>query len=321
MKSKKIAKLFVFVAVCLLMASALTGCLITNNKKESSNANEDNVIPPEYKVDSSKGTVIEINYPTRDYTVEEKDWTDACEYEKHALVYLPAGYDPSDKETKYPLLILMHGAGGNEWSWGLQNEAEVRHSLDDGIASGKVKKMIVVTPNGVADKTWTQNGSSNWYGVINFGGELRDDLIPYLRQHFNILDGRENVAMAGLSQGAEQTLGIGIWQCLHLISYFGAFSSIPFSVPSNPSTPYKEPSVYMNDVEQAYPDKNLTIKLLYMTCGTEDEGFYPGYSDYIKVMPEWDKIEKFESETIQGLGHEWDVWTNGFDHFIQMIFK
>ena len=131
----------------MLISSALTGCSITNNKKESSNANEDNVIPPEYKVDSSKGTVIEINYPTRDYTVEEKDLTDADKYEKHALVYLPAGYDQNDKNTKYPLLILIHGNGGNEWSWGLQNEAEVRHSLDDGIASGKVKKMIVVTPH------------------------------------------------------------------------------------------------------------------------------------------------------------------------------
>ena len=270
---------------------------------------------------ANRGSAVEINYPTRDYTVSEKNLTNADKFTKHAFVYLPAGYNADNKKTKYPLVILQHGNGGNEWAWGLQDEGEVRRSLDNGIASGKVKKMIVVTTSGVSDKTWqnTENGSS-LNGANKFGSELRNDLLPYLKNNFNILEGRENTAMAGLSMGAEQTMNIGIGECLDIFSYFGAFSSIPFSRPLDPGSAYKKPAVYIKEVDNAFNSK-LKIKLLYMTCGTNDGGFYPGYSDYIVEMPKWKRIEKFEKETIQGAGHEWKVLVNGFDHFIQKIFK
>ncbi|MDD5929893.1 MAG: alpha/beta hydrolase-fold protein [Spirochaetales bacterium] len=269
---------------------------------------------------AEKGTVVEIYYPTQDYTVPENNLSSQDKYNKHAFVYLPAGYNADDKKTKYPLVILQHGNGGNEWAWGLQDEGEVRRSLDNGISSGKVKKMIVVTTSGVSDKTWqnTENGSS-LTGANKFGSELRNDLLPYLKENFNILEGRENTAMAGLSMGAEQTMNIGIGEYLDMFSYFGAFSSIPFSRPLDPGSAYKKPAVYISEVDKAF-DSKLKIHLLYMTCGTNDGGFYPGYSDYIVEMPKWKRIEKFEKETIQGAGHEWKVWVNGFDHFIQMIF-
>ena len=270
---------------------------------------------------ADKGSVVEIYYPTHDYTVPENKLSAQDKYNKHAIVYLPAGYNSNDKKTKYPLLILQHGNACNEWTWGLQDEAEVRKSLDSNIASGKAKKMIVVTACGVSDKTWQsfENGSS-LKGANKFGSELKNDLIPYLKEHFNILEGRENTAMAGFSMGAEQTMNIGIGECLDIFSYFGAFSSIPFSSPLDPGSAYKKPAVYVKEVDKAF-DSKYKIKLLYMTCGTNDGGFYPGYSDYIVEMPKWKRIEKFEKETISGAGHQWDVWTNGFDHFIQMIFK
>ena len=134
---------------------------------------------------SSKGKVVEINYPTRDYTVPDNNLTAEDKYNKHAFVYLPAGYDANDKKTKYPLVILQHGNGGNEWAWGLHEDGDIRHSLDNGIASGKVKKMIVVTTSGVSDKTWwnIENGSS-LPGANKFGSELRNDLLPYLKKNF-----------------------------------------------------------------------------------------------------------------------------------------
>ena len=318
---KKFVKHFCILAVCVSVAFVFVGCLtIQDNDKW---ANDDNIIQVEQSVSSSKGTVVEIYYPTRDYTIDEKDLTDADRYTKHAFVYLPAGYDANDTKTKYPIIFLMHGNGANEYTWGLPDEgSEIRRSLDNGIASGNVKKMIVVTPCGVADKTWQDNSNgSSWFGTINFAGELHNDLIPYMRQHFNIREGRENFAMAGFSMGAEQSLGIGIQQSLSSFSYFGAFSAIPFSIPSNITSPFKQPSDYIKTVEEAFPDENLKIKLLYMTCGTNDEIMYQGYRAYIKELPKWSRIEKFKEETIEGAGHDWNVWVNGFDHFIQMVFK
>ena len=154
---KKFVKHFCILAVCVLIVFAFTSCLTTNDTDKKSNDNNGN----------DKGSVVEIYYPTRDYTVEEKDLTDADKYEKHALVYLPAGYDPNDTKTKYPIIFLMHGNGANEYTWGLPDEgSEIRRSLDNGIASGKVKKCIVVTPCGVADKTWQDNSNgSSWFGT------------------------------------------------------------------------------------------------------------------------------------------------------------
>lgn len=268
-----------------------------------------------------KSEVISINYPTRDYTVADNELTDADKYEKHAFVYLPKGYNPEDSSTKYPVFLLMHGNSCSEYTWGLDNPyGEIKKYLDDGMANGDVKKFIVVAANGVADKTWKRKGQdSSYLGVLNFGKELRNDLLPYLRENFNILDGRENVAMAGFSMGAEQTMTIGIGECLDLISYFGAFSSIPFSVSFHLEAPVKDPLEYINDVEKTFPDKNLGINLLYMICGTND-GFYYGYSLYEPVMPTWDRIKKFESEAVKDGEHDFGVWNKAFEHYIKMIF-
>ncbi|MBO4705545.1 MAG: hypothetical protein J5647_07400 [Spirochaetaceae bacterium] len=316
---KKLVKYFCVLAVCVSVAFVFVGCLtIQDNDKW---ANDDNIIQVEQSVSSSKGTVVEIYYPTRDYTIDEKDLTDADRYTKHAFVYLPAGYDANDTKTKYPLLIVMHGMNGNEYQWGLNEEGDMRRSLDNGIASGIVKQMIVVTPSGYADKTWNiTQGDRNREGAINFGDELRNNLLPYLKENFNVLDGRENVAMAGLSMGSDQTIGIGIGLCLDLFSSFGAFSAVPFTDTINPESPFVPPETFINDIDKAFSPA-LKINLLYMTCGTADTTFYPGYCAYRDKIPEWSRIERFESEDFAGGDHEWKVFINGFDHFIQMVFK
>ena len=270
-----------------------------------------------------KGQVVDINYPTRDYTIAEDKLTSEDKYNKHAFVYLPAGYNAQDTDTKYPVVILMHGNGGNETSWTLKySYSEIKNSLDEGMACGDVKEFILVTPNGVSDKTWNSyKDYSNRAGVLEFGKELRNDLLPYLRENFNILEGRENVAMAGLSMGAEQTMEIGIGQCLDLISYFGAFSCTPFTVGFNIDSGYLEPSEYIKQVESAFPDETQSIKLLYMNCGTLDSNFYPGFCAYVPAMSEWDRIEQFESDAFANASHEWRVWAKGFKQFIQYLFK
>lgn len=270
-----------------------------------------------------KGQVIEINYPTRDYTVAEDSLTAQDKYNKHAYVYLPAGYNAQDTDTKYPVVILMHGDGGDETTWTLNRSySEIKNSLDEGMVCGEVKEFILVTPCGVSDKSCNSHlGYSKKAGVREFGKELRNDLLPYLRENFNILEGRENVAMAGLSMGAEQTMDIGIGQCLDLISYFGAFSCTPFTVNFDYNSKYLEPAAYINQVENTFPDETQSIKLLYMICGTTDSNFYPGFCVYVPAMSEWDRIEQFESDAIENAGHEWRVWTKGFNQFTRYLFK
>ena len=266
---------------------------------------------------SKKSKVIEINYPTRDYTVAESKLTEADHYNKHAFVYLPAGYDRQNKFKQYPLVILMHGSGGNEYSWGLNDpNGELRQFLD---TNPDLKKFILVTPSGVSDKTW--NDKVEWSseaGSHMFGSELRNDLLPFLKTRFNISDDRADMCMAGLSMGSEQTFMYGIGECLDLFTTFGCFGATPRNKSLYECIP---PETYIKNVERTYKDKSLTINYLYMTSGTKDEVFYPGYLTWAPVISKWDRIKSFECKEYPGLAHEWACWIQSFKDFAVKIFK
>ncbi|OUM63457.1 carbohydrate esterase family 1 protein [Piromyces sp. E2] len=280
------------------------------------NAAEDIVFDDGLK-DSQRGSVIEINYPTRDYTVEESALTDADRYEKHAWVYLPAGYDASDKTTKYPVFILIHGFGQNENSWGLSNKGrggKIKGYMDRGMANGNVEKFILVVASGVASKNWGPNGAGNDVDGFNaFKGELRDDLIPYVRANFNVKEGRDNVALAGLSMGGGQTLRIGIVECLDLISNFAGLSPSLFLGPKE----------FMDAIDGNKDFDGLKIRNFYMITGDADHRIFVDYDfpGFVKEMKKWDRIENFKDYIFPGGTHDFPVWYKGFNDFIQMVFK
>ena len=264
---------------------------------------------------SQRGTVVEINYPTRDWSVPEANVTDKDRYNKHAWVYLPAGYDANDKATKYPVFILLHGFGQNENTWGLTNEGrggKIKGYMDRGMANGEVKKFILVCATGVADKTWGPNGSGNSFTGYNyFGGELRDDLLPYIRENFNVADGRDNVAMAGLSMGGGQTFTIGIAQCLDLISNFAGFSGALFGTADE----------FMAGVDENAAFNGLKINNLYMICGDADGLVYGTFPGYVKAMENWNRVSNFSSYVFPGGTHDFPVWYKGFNDFIKIVFN
>jgi len=265
--------------------------------------------------DSQRGTVIEINYPTRDYTVDESALTDADRYKKHAWVYLPAGYDASDKNTKYPLIILLHGGGQNENTWGLSNKGrggKIKGYMDRAMASGDAKKFVLVAATGVASKNWGPNGAGvDIDGFHAFKGELRDDLLPYIKSNFNIKEGRDNVALAGLSMGGGQTFSIGIKECLDLISNFAGFSAYMFV----------EDKELIASVEANPEFTDLKIHNLYMICGDHDHIVYDSYPPFVETMRTWNRVENFIDYTYIDGTHDFPVWYKGFNDFIQMIFK
>ena len=175
--------------------------------------------------DEQRGKIIEIKYPTKDYL---NNGTET--YEKPARVYLPAGFNADDKDTKYPVLFLMHGVQGYEGEWGMTTQGKggkLKGIMDKEIAAGNVKKFIVVCPNGRSSSTYSNSAFENNQGFYKFGQELRNDLLPYMQKNYNVDTDRKNIAMAGLSMGGMQTINIGLCECLDIMSYFGAFSAAP----------------------------------------------------------------------------------------------
>jgi len=256
--------------------------------------------------DADRGIVQEVYYQTRDYSVDEADLTDDDYYKAHAWVYLPAGYDAEDEDTSYPLFVLLHGGGQDENSWGLTNKGrggKIKGYMDRGMASGEVDKFVLIAVN---------NNGHGAGGMNAFGGELRNDIIPFMKANYHIKEGRDNIAMAGLSMGAGQTYNIGIGENLDIISHFAGLSGGSFDVAD----------VFMNSVESNKDFDGLKIHNLYASYGDQDflvmERELPTFLDAIK---DWDRIENFKLYVYPGGTHDFPVWYNGFKQFIPIVFK
>src|SRR5688572_26185679 len=110
-------------------------------------------------------------------------------------VYTPPGYS---KEKKYPVLYLLHGIGGDETEW--ERFASPDILLDNLIADGKAQPMIIVMPNGRAQKNDRAEGNvfAAAPAFAVFERDLLDDIIPFIESRYSVNTDREQRALAGL---------------------------------------------------------------------------------------------------------------------------
>jgi enterochelin esterase-like enzyme len=128
---------------------------------------------------------------------------------RKALIYTPPGYK---KGTRYPVLYLLHGIGGDEKEWYKNGTPQI--ILDNLYAQGKLTPMIVVLPNGRAMKDDRATGNimakDKVEAFATFEKDLLNDLIPFVEKKFPVKKDREHRAIAGLSMGGGQTLNFGL---------------------------------------------------------------------------------------------------------------
>ena len=122
---------------------------------------------------------------------------------KPCNIYTPPGYD---KQTQYPLIIIMHGITDNENTWNERSNPNVAKLFDNLISSKVTQPFIAVFAYG------TVNNSTN--GYYAFGAELMNDLLPFIEANYSVKKDRGSRAMAGFSFGGMQTINIGL--CAHL---------------------------------------------------------------------------------------------------------
>src|SRR5207248_9238043 len=122
-----------------------------------------------------------------------------------------------------PVLYLLHGGGDDETGWQKKGSADV--ILDNLYADKKLVPMIVVMPNGFARAPGDKavKGAKGKGGNSAFEGDLLQDIIPYVEAHYAVLTGPDQRALAELSMGAGQSLGIGL-KHLDTFAWIGAFS-------------------------------------------------------------------------------------------------
>lgn len=223
-------------------------------------------------------------------------------------VYTPAGYEKGSKA--YPVLYLQHGGGEDESGWIRQGLANM--ILDELIASGKAKEMIIVMANG----TFNIPGAPFGYsidGMKPFEKEMITDIIPTVESHFRVINNRQGRAMAGLSMGGGQTFFVGL-QHTELFSSLGIFSTGVFGGIRETSDFDAEKS--MPGLLSKAPKYNSELQTLYISVGTDD----PRLKHTVKAV---DNMKSqglnIVFETFPG-DHEWQVWRKSLFSFVQRIF-
>ncbi len=218
---------------------------------------------------------------------------------RRMLVYTPPGYS---KDRKYPVLYLLHGIGGDETEW--QRFAKPEVLLENLIAEGKAEPMIVVMPNGRAQKNDRAEGNvfASAPAFAVFERDLLDDLIPVIESRFSVAADRERRAIAGLSMGGGQSLNFGFAHP-DRFAWIGGFSSAPNT---------KKP-------EELLPDAQRTsdLRLIFLSCGTADGLFgisqkFHGHLKEHNVPHVWHVSER---------GHDPPEWKQAVYHFLQKVFQ
>lgn len=247
---------------------------------------------------------------------------------RHALVYLPPGYDDAPK-TRYPVLYLQHGGGEDETGWIRQGHANF--ILDNLISAREAKPMIVVMAYGYAlragqslsDLTGKPFGSPEMRKAMQdmasiFEDDVTQALIPFIDKTYTTLSDRDNRAMAGLSMGGMQTFHITL-NHLDLFSHIGGFSGAG-GLLAPPNDRKLDPKIDYNGAFADAAAFNKKVNVLWLGVGSaESEMFRAGIRKLHEGLTEAN-IRHVYVES-QGTDHEWQTWRRALKDFAPRLFQ
>lgn len=206
------------------------------------------------------------------------------------VIYTPPGYE-ENQQTSYPVFYLLHGSTDVEETWTKVGRANI--ILDNLIAQGKAKPMIIVMPYGRAYPVIKKSSGSlrDWENLQEFKKDFFGNLMPFVESKYRIKKDKDSRAIAGFSGGG----GTGLYFGLNnpdLFSWVGGFA----------------PGMLANEFDRnnavAFENPTLTnqrLKLFWIGVG-KDDMLYPVISDYMKVLD--NKKIKYETFISEG-GHTW----------------
>jgi enterochelin esterase-like enzyme len=219
-------------------------------------------------------------------------------------VYTPPGYEAG--HVKYPVLYLLRGNGQNENDWSEVGRANF--ILDNLIAERKAKPMLIVMPFGHPQASHL-SGAVTPAGVKQsaFADDLPDQIIPAVEKTFRVSVRADDRAIAGLSMGGGQTVGIGF-------SHLDKFHSIGiFSAGGGGSDPVKQFPDLLTDPAAT----NKKMKVIWICAGDKDFAL-AGAQGLDKTLTEHNIKHAFT--TTPGV-HEWKVWRYSLDQFAPLLFN
>ena len=243
------------------------------------------------------GTVVHPWYPSKIMATDSRRLT----------VYLPYGYEDNPK-VKYPVLYLMHGAGGDEEAWPSMGRAA--QILDNLIEKGLAKPMIVVMPNtnnnqyaaqtlGIATAVVSRDDQAKYQNA--YERSLAEEIVPFIEKNYRVIAKPESRAIAGLSMGGGNT-----YNCSNM--YPGMFRYIaPFS------------SAIFGDINKdaLKKIKDAGCKLYFVACGSSDFLFDTSN----KLDAALTEIGFPHTYYVTEGGHTWANWRDYLNTLAPQLFK
>lgn len=221
--------------------------------------------------------------------------------ERMVYVYTPPGYETGNQ--KYPVLYLLHGNGQIEASWTWTGRTNV--IMDNLLAQGKIKPMIVVMPYGhVAREIKTSAAAPTPVMGADMAAiekELLTAVKPMVESKYRVFTDRNNRAIAGLSMGSAQSLTIG----LNNIELFSSIAG--FSGAGNRDNWEKADAAMLN----------RKLKVLWLGCGTDDFA-YEGVKALHEILAR-KNVKHIWNES--GGGHSWPNWQIYLSKYAQLLFR
>jgi enterochelin esterase-like enzyme len=255
-------------------------------------------------------SLVETTGPAGEFQTWHKDiphgavakveyWSEPLGMVRRMYVYTPPLYEKDNK--KYPVLYLVHGAGDSDHSWATVGRAN--NILDNLIAAGKAKPMIVVMPNGhTPDKPNAQ--PANMLINTDFTNDFLKVVIPYIDKNYRTIPDADSRGMAGLSMGGAHTIQNGLPHP-ELFHWIGVFS-----ITGGGEAYEKANNTTLKQAAKA-------MKLVYYAYGRED--FVARNSAQLKATLDKYAIKFTLHET--GGGHTWINWREYLNDFTPRLFR
>lgn len=247
----------------------------------------------------------------------QKIWygSPSLELTRRMYVYTPPGYESG--MGKYPVLYLLHGGGGDEDAW--TTLGRTCQIMDNLIAAGKAKAMLVVMTNGNPGDAASPGEAPPRKGTTEdifrmgsgaFEKSLVHDVIPFVETHFRALPGRENRAVSGLSMGGMQTMTLSFDHT----EYFDYFGVMSMGLPD----PRPDGRTWFEDVDSRMQNlETKGYKLYWIGCGTDD--FLYQAAKNLAAKMEEHGLEYTYRESSGG--HTWSNWRIYLSELAPLLFK
>ena len=223
---------------------------------------------------------------------------------RHLRVYTPPDYDRGSR--RYPVLYLFHGSGDNEATWTAFGHAQ--WILDNLIAAGKAKPMIVVMTDGHAySPQFTGMPTTNMISrnITDFERDLVEDVLPFVEANYRVRKDAAGRAIAGLSMGGGQSLTIGL-NHLERFGWVGGFSSF-----------VRDPETAVGKALANPQATNQKLKLLWIACGKDDR-LMENSRQFVEVLKKSGvRCDFHETEG----NHSWPVWRRYLADFAPLLFQ